>query len=584
MKLSPLLLSLPALAAGYEVACEYPATMPDPLEARAHLHQFSGSYLMSRKIETPIVIHVASMSSLCQINCLAYHDETVLDVLTKKRPLGGAVPPKYHNAWSRMLCISQCFTLISNEAGEGDIYKPFWDKWGLEGIQERDFAAGIAVRVAQEGTPEPLQDYLKNADYHPFTVAQVVATEILLHVLQDGWNALGEWTYDIESGIAVPCTANCLSYKDTIGYFPRNYPTGIPERNGTKYDVTGKDMYWQPLVDNDGQGFFSAQEHVTPHIGFQAQSKLYDSVDDFPAIDPPNYDFYEEALQVVDRLKETSGDPLKKQKIAFYDNKLLVLNTIENFVKKTYSSEYSFEEELLYIEGISAGEHDATLMAWREKVRHDIVRPTTVIHRWGSDVLNTFGGDKEHDGPVDIAARDFHAFQRVMPHAEYPSGSSCICTAYAEFTDSFTMGYYNSTIKDVPFGEGEGSTGEGYGCDSEMSPPLFVQLGCNDNFIIPDMSSLIKECGQSRLWAGFHFTAAVTEGEKLCEGIGVRAYDHVQEIRNGSTLGQKFYQGDPRPTCTSGVVVSKDTAESAAPANIQALSLLVASMAPLLLL
>merc|ERR1719446_131775 len=38
-------------------------------------------------------------------------------------------------------------------------------------------------------------------------------------------------------------------------------------------------------------------------------------------------------------------------------------------------------------------------------------------------------------GPVDIAARDFEAFIRVMPHPEFPSGSSCLCTTYQEFTD-----------------------------------------------------------------------------------------------------------------------------------------------------
>ena len=565
MKLSPLFfLGLPALAAGYEVACEYPTTMPDPLVARAHLHQFSGSYLMYSKVETPVVIHIASLSSLCQINCLAYHDTTVLDVLTKQRPLGGDIPEEYHNAWSRMLCIAQCFDLISSEAGQPEFYTPFWEKWGLTGLMKRDNGAGIAILAAQGGTDQPLKDYLASHDYHPYYVAQVVASEILLHVLDDGWNALGEWTYDTETGEAVKCTANCQNYKDTTGYFPKNHPTGKPELNGTKYEVTGTDMYWQPLVDNDGKGFFMAQEHVTPHIGYTAKMKLYDSVDDIPVTPPPEYNFYEEALKVVDRLKDASGDDLKKQKIAFFDNKLLVLNTVENHVKQQFSEKYSFEEELLYIEGMSAGEHDATVMAWREKVRHDLVRPTTVIHRWGSDTLNTFSGDKTADGPVDIAARDFHAFQRVMPHSEYPSGSGCICTAYAEFTDAFTMGYYNETISNVPFGEGEGSTGEGYGCDPTMDPPLFVQLGCNDSFVIPDMPGLIEECGQSRLWAGFHFTAAVTESLVLCKGIGYKAYDHVQEVRNGSTLGQKFYKGDPRPTCSTGdVVVSKDATSAA---------------------
>ena len=109
MKISSVLLAaLPAtMVAAYDVACMYPENMPDPLTARFHLHQYSASYMMSESIETPVVIHLAGMSSLCQINCLAYHDNNVLNALTMERPLGGAVPEEYHNAWSRTLCITQ---------------------------------------------------------------------------------------------------------------------------------------------------------------------------------------------------------------------------------------------------------------------------------------------------------------------------------------------------------------------------------------------------------------------------------------------------------------------------------------------
>ena len=572
------------MAAGYDIGCIYPETMPDPLEARLYLHQFSGSYLMAAKIETPVVIHVASLSSLCQVGCLAYHDETMLDVITQERPLA-SIPSEYHNAWSRVLCMAQCFAIISHEAGQPEFYQPLWEKWGLQGIEPRRDAVGLGVLVAQQGDPVPLEELLEREDYHPYIVGQIVATEALLHVVEDGWNALGEFTYDMETGEPVECTANCERYKDTTGYFPKNHPTGKPENGTSKYVVEGKDKYWQPLADNDGNGFFSAQEHVTPHIGYTAKPKLYDSVDDFPQAPDPEYNYYEDALEVVERLRETSSDPIKKQKIAFFDNKLLVINLIEAEVKKKFISNYSFEDEILFIEGLSAGEHDATLMAWREKVRHDLVRPTTVIQRWGSDILETFGGDKTMDGPAKIAARDFEAFQRVMPHSEYPSGSSCICTAYAEFADAFTKEYYNQTVTDLPFGgAGEGT---GFGCDPELDPPLLASFGCDSDFVIPDMKTLIYECGQSRLWAGFHFTKAVTEGEKMCAGLGLRAFDHIQKTRNGSTLGNKFYRGDARPQCSNPgagatTVVSKDVVEESAAKPVEFWTLLFAATAPLL--
>ncbi|CAB9524151.1 expressed unknown protein [Seminavis robusta] len=586
MKFPSILLSLLAVAPSavvvvnaYDVGCLYPPNMPDPFEARYLLHEYSGSYLMNQAIETPVVIHVAALSSLCQHNCVAYHDDKMLNAVTEERPIV-SIPQEYHNSWSRMLCIAQCFELLGNEAGHSGTYDLFWDKWGLDNLQERKDIIGLAWLTSQDGDTKALESVLENDDYHPYTVAQIVATEILLDVIEDGWNALGEWTYDKTTGQPIKCTANCERYKDTTGYFPRNHATGKPEVNGTQYIVEGVDKYWQPLDDNDNNGFFSAQHHVTPHIGFMGKAKLHDSVDDFPTAPDPEYNYREEALEVVERLKETASDPIKKQKIAFFDNKLLVINLVEGYVKRKFNENYSFEDEILYIEGMSAGEYEATLMAWRAKVQHDLVRPTTVIQRWGNDQLETFDGNKEADGPGIIAARDFQAFQRVMPHSEYPSGSSCICTAYSEFTDAFTMEYYDDTITDITFGALGNSTG--FGCNPEQDPPLLHQAGCQSDFTIPNMKALLNECSQSRLWAGFHFTAAVVEGEKMCAGVGLKAMEREKKLRNGSSFGTPFYQGDARPTCTNPPpemveVGLTDTILSSAAATNKVISAVVAA-------
>ena len=241
-------------------------------------------------------------------------------------------------------------------------------------------------------------------------------------------------------------------------------------------------------------------------------------------------------------------DPIKKQKVKFFDIKLLVINAIDTKVRKQFGGDFTFEDELLFIAGLSAGEHDATIMAWREKVRHDVVRPTTVIKRWGSDKLLTFGGDEslnEPIEPVEIAARDFHAFARVMPHAEFPSGSSCICTAYGELTDAWTKFLFNDTVKDMHVGGEQ----DGFGCEPGVDPEILVSLGCESDFTVPDMKTLIHECSQSRLWGGFHFRAAVTEGEKMCAGVGDRAFELIKQVKNGSTFGSTFRLGDPRPVC-----------------------------------
>lgn len=186
------------------------------------------------------------------------------------------------------------------------------------------------------------------------------------------------------------------SLSDISGYYPKNNPTGKREPGNSKYCVRGDDRHWQPLSEAVSvTGGFAAQMHVTPHIGSTAKTYLVDSVDDFGTVAPdPRYDYREEALQVVEQLKDTSSDETKKQKIAFYDDKLLVRGMIENEMRLQFGDTYSFEDELLFIYCIGLSEYDGTILTWREKVRHDLVRPTTVIQRWGSDVLNTFSGDK----------------------------------------------------------------------------------------------------------------------------------------------------------------------------------------------
>lgn len=572
-------LALPSVVSSYDIGCIYPPDMPEPFEARYAIHEWSSSFFMAEQVETPVVIHLAGISSLCQHNCVAYHDASVLNALTRERPWV-SVPEEYHNSWSRMLCIAQCHEILAQEAGRPWFHNDLFGKWGLTGMEPRQDIVGFAfINARDTGDVSGLELLLEKADNHPFMVGQIVATEILLYVLQDGWNALGNYTYDMETGEETICTANCEAYKDTTGYFPKNFQTGKRENSTTKYIVEGNDRYWQPLTDTDMNGFFSDQQHVTPHIGFKAKSRLYDSVDDFPDAPDPQYNYWEEATKVVQRLAETSSDPIKKQKIAFYDNKLLVINAIDYYMKKNYYDSYTFEDEIMFIEGTAAAETDATLMAWRAKVKHDLVRPTTVIKRWGSDKITTFSGDKTMDGPATINARDFQAFQRVMPHSEYPSGSSCICTAYAEMADAFSKALFNETLKNLRIGAAAG--GVGFGCDSTQDPPLFASKSCEDDFMIPDMAALLEQCSQSRLWAGFHFTAAVVEGEAMCKGIGNRGFEHAMFLKNGSTFGQVSYQGGPRPVCASGEMAvgrQPESAEASSASTSAAWNALVAAV------
>lgn len=45
-----------------------------------------------------------------------------------------------------------------------------------------------------------------------------------------------------------------------------------------------------------------------------------------------------------------------------------------------------------------------------------------------------------------------------------------------------------------------------------------------------------EACGRSRLDGGMHFTAAVPEGKKLCEGFQPKVTDFITELLNGDDI------------------------------------------------
>jgi hypothetical protein len=174
---------------------------------------------------------------------------------------------------------------------------------------------------------------------------------------------------------------------------------------------------------------------VTPHIGTKARYIFpYDKKKHTP---DPKYNYHKEALKAVEELRLTAASPDRKSKIAFFDNKLLVRGALQYATVGLWN--YSFQEHMGYIYGLDMAEYDAVLASWREKVYHDLVRPTTVIQRWGNDMLYTYNGDRNSTKAGLIRARDFQAYVRVMPHSEYPSGTSCLCTSYSEITGKFGL-------------------------------------------------------------------------------------------------------------------------------------------------
>lgn len=78
---------------------------------------------------------------------------------------------------------------------------------------------------------------------------------IIDHFNNDGWNSQG--TENGKTFFPVP-------YEDTTGYTPKNPGTVAPE------DLRFP-LRWQPLTRNLGNGDYSTQMHVVPHIGLKVK-------------------------------------------------------------------------------------------------------------------------------------------------------------------------------------------------------------------------------------------------------------------------------------------------------------------------
>lgn len=524
------------IASAYDVGCLWPEKAPDDLfvvrdrivivneEHIPDLNSDAGAF--GAGSETPIVIHTSHELTMCHAACTAYHSSSrVKDPITLEDPFF-TVPPFGRNGYSIMMCLAQCRSYMDNTNNDYMINEMGFDVFPRSTRRDIDRAVDRCpdpTAVGCHGDCTQLCDIISES-FDPYVIGAYLGIRINDYTDVDGWNRKGDMVYDYETGMAVPCTSNCRKYQNTIGYVPKPDPRSYPflSEDDSKYDCTGDCRRWQPLQEEDPLGSLKRQEFIVPHIGYTARTYLRNAT---LSLEDPEYDLYNDSLQVIEELRMTSMDQYKKDQIQLMDNKVKVRWVLQNAVKKAFAEtgRMSIQEYMMFLIGISTAEHDAVIQAWKEKVHHDYVRPTTVIKHWGGDELYTFGGDREETMPMNITARDFEAFVRVMPHGEFPSGSSCLCKAYQEFTDEFLMATKGETIENF---------GNNY-----------------NNKTYEDMSELLQICGDSRVWAGLHYPPAVPAGEQICTGLGTLATEWTLNLCGTADFGDEWYFGTPAPVC-----------------------------------
>ncbi|CAM9971823.1 unnamed protein product [Ascophyllum nodosum] len=378
-----------------------------------------------------------------------------------------------------------------------------------------------SVETFMNESSAPLSLVMDGADPSvetPWGLAKTYFDEINAWMTEnDGWSADGSANREFNR---VPFSDYAVT--DSEGnswtpYIPRNTPWEFKKKKR-----------WQPLTEYNGLGYISSQEHVVPFIGATARYFGFESYKDEEAfanreLDDPDYQYTNASIVVLEETRDTVGDNFKRAAIDFFDNKLgsLILLKILFFLKN--ANEYTPLDFYQVTVEVQLAIYNSVVLVWKEKVRHDLPRPPSVIdYKLGDKTFTTYAGPDEEE-PQEIKASEWEPFIRTMPHSEFPSASACMCQAFAEQVAHFL------------------------GSDKiEDSIDVTELMGLEEMKGFSSWSEISEVCANSRVWGGMHFADAVPAGTELCGGglLASSISSSISALIAGDESAAVFKKGD----------------------------------------
>ncbi|MDH3763488.1 MAG: vanadium-dependent haloperoxidase [Gammaproteobacteria bacterium] len=335
----------------------------------------------------------------------------------------------------------------------------------------------------------------------PVGIGNVAGQAVVLGRERDGMNQLGD---------ADGRSYNPEPYKDTTGYKPVN----------TAYELFNPSR-WQPDLQRQGMGLYKIQQFVTPQYGL-TEPYSYRNPKKF-RVRPPinsNHLSFGRYKRQADEVLEASANLTEEQKLKseLFDNKINSLGFSAIFT--AFSQGLGLREfiELDFLTNMAA--HDAGVVIWQEKRRHDAVRPFSAIrYLYGDSPVTAWGGPGQ--GTVsDLPAREWKSYLEEADHPEYPSASACFCQAHGQ---SARLYLGNDNLNWTVLAEAGSSR-----IEPGITPANDTEL------FFPTWTDFVHDCGQSRVWAGVHFQDAVDQSRRLCDVFGDMAYDYLQALIDGT--------------------------------------------------
>mmetsp|Transcript_26338 Transcript_26338/g.72719 ORF Transcript_26338/g.72719 Transcript_26338/m.72719 type:complete len:546 (+) Transcript_26338:155-1792(+) len=479
------------------------------------VHGMSGALIAPgiSEYETPLAIRFSNYYRVLAWNCIATYSDSYKDTITKEKPAVAVPVTEMHQTPIRAACAAQAFVT----------YTSLSMPQGMEGLTDFLNSIGIShettmpesIAECPEGDVPCLQEIAASGSFSPTVMGHIVARMTYDYSLKDGFNQLGT-----DDG----CTYNCRDYSDVTGYEPQS-PACKKKKQGKK-----SMQRWVPMMEDDGKGFFYKQEHVTPHIGTTAKFRFTPENARKRVAPKPSYSksLRKEAQAVVERM--STLDDTKKLEVEVFDDKGRVTESVvsslafamveQGYVESVLDPKpgiaITYERGIQFLMGLEAANLDSIIMAWKEKVAYDLIRPTTVIKNWGSEQITTWAGPG--NDVQTFSAKNFEAYKRVMPHSEYVSGSACLFQYMEDFLTYFTTKTgidpnFPIVFPPVPPG--------GSNVEPNSTPSSEIQL------IYPNITAMAYAGSESRLNGGMHFGDSVPGAKKLCQNLGQKVAKRV---------------------------------------------------------
>ncbi|MCF6439128.1 vanadium-dependent haloperoxidase [Pseudoalteromonas luteoviolacea] len=333
----------------------------------------------------------------------------------------------------------------------------------------------------------------------PIGLGNVAGKAVVAGRLNDGMNQYGD----------VGRTFNPTPYADYTNYKPVN--TAYKLKNPSR---------WQPDMQRKGLGLYKIQQFVTPQFAL-AEPYSYEDPRDFEMPPPHNSNHrnrkaYRQQAKEVLEVSANLTDELKL-KAELFDDKFSSLSY--SVASNTTARNLPLLDFMQFEFVVNMATFDAGIFVWQEKYRYDAVRPFSAIQKLFKDnVVEAWGGPGK--GTVTMKGRDWKSYLEEADHPEYPSASTCFCYAHAQAARLY-FGDDNMTFNlTYPTGKSRIEPG--------VTPAKDTLITYNT------WSKFAEECGQSRVWGGVHFQAAVDESAEFCPMFGNLAHDYMTKLVNGT--------------------------------------------------